>query len=41
MFIPVFPNKHNLKSPLAVILNLLHDLQKSFEYGAIEPNLPL
>ena len=34
MLIPVFPNKHNLKSPLEVILKRLHDLQKSLEYGA-------
>ena len=38
--IPVFPNRQSLKSPLDVILSLLHDLQKSFEYGAIIPNLP-
>ena len=31
ILIPVFPNKHNLKSPLDVILRRLHVLQKSFE----------
>ena len=41
MLIPVFPNKQSLKSPFDVILKRLHDLQKSLEYGAIIPNLPL
>ena len=34
-------NRQSLKSPFEVILRRLHDLQKSLEYGAIIPNLPL
>ena len=36
MLIPVLPNKHNLKSPLAVILNLLQLLQKDDQINELE-----